>query len=108
MSRKKADFNYNEEEYIEFETDSGVHYISLSTILNRDERGKYPRWKGRGLFIDDLWFPIELLGTDVLIKHMRDLQNVSTPTQRTKRKIKFLAWVIKWRNFDPSDRDWET
>jgi hypothetical protein len=96
---RRANFNYNPDEYVELENDSGVHYIPIKEIF-KDYSHK---WRGQGLYIGDLWFPMDRISTDVLIKYMRGLQNKARPTDADQKKIRYLAWVIKWRNQDPSE-----
>lgn len=96
---KKAPFNYNPEDYIEFETDSGTHFIPIQEIY-KDHR---KRWRGKGLYLEGDWVPMNLIDTGDLIKYLRYIQKKEKKDKFDKSKIDLLSWVIRWRNCDPSE-----
>lgn len=89
----------NKEDYLEFCDEHGTHYLTVGEVYKSDF--KKPKWRGIGLSVDGVYFKINELRTDYLIRHMRELQEKPRKTNADNQRIKYLGWVIRWRNTNP-------
>lgn len=62
---------------------------------DKPDKPKRFTYKGRGLVVKGVWYPLNEVETPDLIKYLR-----TTPayTLGERKKQKFLSWVIEWRN----------
>lgn len=69
---------------------------------NQKQAG-YIRWKCKTLWIKGNKIPIQALSTQDLIQELNRLRAKSnlTTTSQDRQKMKYLSWVITWRNRKP-------
>ena len=56
---------------------------------------RIPSYRGKGLYVKGIWYPLREVETQDLIKYIR-----TTPSKslRERKKQNFISWVIEWRN----------
>ena len=62
---------------------------------------RIPRWTGRGITIKGKWLPIESLDTKDLVNYLNELRDKPKLTAGERKKMKYLGWLITWRNRKP-------
>lgn len=66
-------------------------------------RKKFGRWRGKRLTINGYNLPINEIGTETLIKHINSLKALKRKSKDDLNKIRFLGWMIMWRNRRPEN-----